>query len=247
MNFSNHTVVVTGGAAGIGKGIALAFGRAGARVVVNYIADLAEAEAVVEAIREAGGEAIALEADISDYAQAETLVQKTMETYGQVDILINNAGITRDHLMLKMDEKMFDDVIAVNLKGTWNMCKHVTRPMLKQKSGVIINMSSVVGLIGNAGQANYVASKAGIIGLTKTLAKEFGKKNVRVNAVAPGFIETRMTESLSPMVKEQYKAQIPLNRFGSVEDIVEAVLFLASDKASYITGQIINVNGGMIG
>lgn len=247
MNFSNHTVVVTGGAAGIGKGIALAFGRAGARVVVNYIADLAEAEAVVEAIREAGGEAVALEADISDYAQAETLVQKTMETYGQVDILINNAGITRDHLMLKMDEKMFDDVIAVNLKGTWNMCKHVTRPMLKQKSGVIINMASVVGLIGNAGQANYVASKAGVIGLTKTLAKEFGKKNVRVNAVAPGFIETRMTESLPPVVKEQYKAQIPLNRFGSVEDIVEAVLFLASDKASYITGQIINVNGGMIG
>ena len=247
MNFTNHTVLVTGGAAGIGKGIAVAFARAGARVVVNYVVDPEEAEAVVALIREAGGEAIAIAADISDYSQAEALVQQTIDTYGKIDILINNAGITRDHLMLKMDEKMFDDVIAVNLKGTWNMSKHVTRPMLKQKSGVIINIASVVGLIGNAGQANYVASKAGVIGLTKTLAKEFGKKNVRVNAVAPGFIETRMTELLPPAVKEQYMAQIPLNRFGTVDDVVDAVLFLASPRASYITGQVINVNGGMIG
>lgn len=247
MNFTNHTVLVTGGAAGIGKGIAVAFARAGARVVVNYVVDPEEAEAVVALIREAGGEAIAIAADISDYSQAEALVEETIDTYGKIDILINNAGITRDHLMLKMDEKMFDDVIAVNLKGTWNMSKHVTRPMLKQKSGVIINIASVVGLIGNAGQANYVASKAGVIGLTKTLAKEFGKKNVRVNAVAPGFIETRMTELLPPAVKEQYMAQIPLNRFGTVDDVVDAVLFLASPRASYITGQVINVNGGMIG
>ncbi|TVP96279.1 MAG: 3-oxoacyl-[acyl-carrier-protein] reductase [Acholeplasmatales bacterium] len=247
MNFTDQTVLITGAGAGIGRGIALAFGRVGARVVVNYVVDPEEAEAVVTTIREAGGEAIALAADISDYAQAEALVQQTIATYGAIDILINNAGITRDHLMLKMDEKMFDDVIAVNLKGTWNMCKHVTRPMLKQKSGAIINIASVVGLIGNAGQANYVASKAGVIGLTKTLAKEFGKKNVRVNAVAPGFIETRMTETLPPAVKEHYLAQIPLNRFGTVEDVVDAVLFLASDKATYITGQVINVNGGMIG
>jgi 3-oxoacyl-[acyl-carrier protein] reductase len=174
------------------------------------------------------------------------LVDQAIEVFGKVDILINNSGITKDQLMLRMSEEDFDRVIDVNLKGTWNMCRHLTRHFLKNREGSIINISSVVGLIGNPGQVNYVASKAGIIGMTKSLSKEFGSRGIRVNAIAPGFIETEMTDQLSDDVKEAYLKQIPLNRLGSPNDIANACLFLSSDLATYITGQVISVNGGMV-
>lgn len=246
MDFKEKVVVVTGASGGIGKAIAFAFGQAGATVIVHYNSNLDTANEVVDAINNSGGKAEALSADISCYEATESLVKTVLERHQKIDILVNNSGITKDQLMMRMNEAMFDDVIRVNLKGTWNMCKHVTRPMLKQKSGRIINISSVVGQIGNAGQANYVASKSGVIGLTKSLAKEFGKKQVTVNAVTPGFIETKMTNDLPEAVKDNYLAQIPLNRLGQPEDIAHTVLFLASEGASYITGQVIGVNGGMI-
>ncbi len=246
MEYKNKTVLITGASRGIGRAIALAFGKAGASVVVNYRSKKSEALEVVQAIKDAGGNAIAFQADVSDFEAAEQLVKATIEQFGTIDVLVNNSGITRDQLMMRMAEADFDDVISVNLKGAWNMVKHSCRLMLKQKHGRIINISSVVGLIGNPGQANYVASKAAIHGLTKSWAKEFGKKNVTVNAVAPGFIETEMTDSLPQALKDNYLAQIPLNRLGQVEDIADVVLFLASAKASYITGQVISVNGGMV-
>ncbi len=247
MNADSKVAIVTGASRGIGKAIALALGKQGHRVVVNYHSNVEEAEAVVRAVKETGGEAVAHQADVSDYAEAEGLVEKAKETFGRIDILVNNSGIARDQLMLRMKEEDFDKVIAVNLKGAWNMCKHVARPMLKQKSGRIINIASVVGLIGNAGQTNYVASKAGLIGMTKSLAQEFGKKNVTVNALAPGFIRTKMTDSLPEEIKDDYLAKIPLGRFGEPEDVAAAVLFLAGDAAAYISGQILGVNGGMYG
>lgn len=246
MHFEHKTVLVTGASSGIGKAIALAFGERKANVVVNYNHNAASANALVDTITKLGGNAFSYQCDVSDYAQAEAMVKKTIETYGQIDILINNSGITKDQLMLRMSEADFDDVIDVNLKGAWNMIKHVSRPMLKQRSGRIINMASVVALIGNPGQVNYVASKAGMIGMTKSLAKEFGKKQVTVNAIAPGFIETKMTDSLPEEVKKAYLAQIPLNRLGCTDDIAHATLFLASDEANYITGQVLSINGGMI-
>ncbi|MFH5881554.1 3-oxoacyl-[acyl-carrier-protein] reductase [Liberiplasma polymorphum] len=246
MKFKGKSVIVTGGSNGIGKAIALHFGKEGAFVTVNYASSETSALEVVKMIEESGGKAIAYKANVASYEESEALVNKAIETYGKVDILINNSGITKDQLMLRMSEDDFDQVINVNLKGTWNMIKHATRPMLKQKYGRIINISSVVGLIGNPGQANYVASKAGVIGMTKALAKEFGKKQVTVNAVAPGFIETKMTDNLPEAVKIYYLDQIPLGRLGQVEDIANAVAFLASDEAGYITGQTISVNGGMI-
>jgi len=246
MDFKEKVVVVTGASGGIGKAIAVAFGQAGATVIVHYNSNLDTANEVVDTINSSGGKAEALSADISSYEATESLVKTVLERHQKIDVLVNNSGITKDQLMMRMNEAMFDDVIRVNLKGTWNMCKHVTRPMLKQKSGRIINISSVVGQIGNAGQANYVASKSGVIGLTKSLAKEFGKKQVTVNAVTPGFIETKMTNDLPEAVKANYLAQIPLNRLGQPKDIAHTVLFLASEGASYITGQVIGVNGGMI-
>ncbi len=187
-----------------------------------------------------------INANVAKFEECEVVVKTAIETFGSVDVLINNAGITRDTLMMRMKEEDFDAVIDVNLKGAWNMMKNVTKPMMKQKSGRIINISSVVALMGNPGQANYVASKSGVIGLTKTIAKEFGPRGVTVNAVAPGFIKTAMTDKLSDEIKSHYESQIPLGRFGEVEDIANTVLFLASDKASYITGQVISINGGMI-
>lgn len=243
--FSDKTVIVTGASSGIGAAIAKRFKNLGANVVVNYRKNEAGAMEVLKSA--GGGEAIAVQADIAKFDEAKQLVDQAIEAFGRVDILINNAGITADNLMLRMDEGAFDRVIATNLKGAWNMTRHMTQPFFKQRYGRIINISSVVASIGNAGQANYVAAKAGLEGMSKSLAKEFGKRNITVNAVAPGFIETAMTSALPDDIKKTYLATIPLNRFGSVDDVSDIVCFLASDQASYITGQIIHVNGGMVG
>ncbi len=247
MEFNGKTVLVTGGSRGIGKAVALAFGREGANVIVNYRSRHTDADRVVEQIKADGGNAVAIAADVSDYAACEHLVQAAEQAFGHIDILINNSGITRDQLFIRMKPDDFNDVIDVNLRGAFNMVKHVARGMLKRREGRIIMMASVVGLIGNVGQANYAASKAGVIGMTKSLAKEFGKKHVTVNAIAPGFIDTDMTADLPDTVRESYMNQIPLGRLGTAEDVAHAVLFLAHPNAGYITGQIIGVNGGMIG
>ena len=244
--FEGKTVVVTGGNTGIGREICLKYGKKLANVVVNYIFNEEAADEVVTEIETLGGKAIKVYGDVTKLDDCKNIVDEAVNTFGTVDVLINNSGITRDNLMMRMSEEEFDSVINVNLKGTWNMCKSVTRLMMKKRSGSIINISSVVGIMGNAGQANYVASKAGIIGLTKSLAKEFGPRGVTVNAVAPGFIETKMTEVLPQEVKEAYMAQIPLKKFGSPEDIANACVFLSSESARYITGQVLSVNGGMI-
>ncbi|MDA3932088.1 MAG: 3-oxoacyl-[acyl-carrier-protein] reductase, partial [Tenericutes bacterium] len=240
-SYHNKTVLITGASRGIGKAIALAFAKVGANVVINYNHSKDKAEALVQEIEGLGAKAFAIQADVSNFEQAKALIESAIDTFGQINVLINNSGITKDNLMLRMKEEDFDQVINVNLKGTWNMCKHITKHFLKNKAGSIINISSVVGLIGNPGQSNYVASKAGIIGLTKSLAKEFGSRNITVNAIAPGFIETEMTEKLSDEIKEYYLKQIPLNRLGQPEDIADLCVFLASDKARYITGQTISV------
>lgn len=245
-DFLNNTVLITGANTGIGKAIALAFGAQKANVIINYIFGEELADEVVEEIKQLGGNAMKVYGDVTKFTDTEKMIREGISEFGKIDILVNNSGITKDNLMMRMSEEDFDQVIDVNLKGTWNMCKNLTRHMMKNRSGRIINISSVVGIMGNAGQANYVASKAGIIGLTKSLAKEFGPRGVTVNAVAPGFIQTKMTENLPDDVRENYLAQIPLRRFGDVEAISNAVLFLASDKASYITGQVLSVNGGMI-
>ncbi len=238
--------IVTGASGGIGRAIALELGQHGYDVAVHYARNEAKALEVVEELKALGVKAQAFGADIADYTACETLVKDVMQTFGRVDVLVNNAGITKDHLILRMDDAMFSSVIDTNLKGTWHMIKHVTRPMIKQKYGRIINITSVVGEIGNAGQANYAASKAGIRGITQSLAKELGKKNITLNAIAPGFIETAMTDGLASEIKDAYLAQIPLARFGTPEDVAKTVSFLASDGASYITGQTIQVNGGMV-
>ena len=246
MGFKGRTVVITGGNTGIGREIALAFAAKGANIVINYIVNPEAAEDTVSHVNNLGGKGIMVKGDVTKLSDCDTIIKKSVEAFGKVDILINNSGITRDNLIMRMKEEDFDSVINVNLKGTWNMCKSVTRHMMKNRTGRIINISSVVGIMGNAGQSNYVASKAGIIGLTKSLAKEFGSRSITVNAVAPGFIETKMTEVLTDEVKEAYMSQIPLGRFGKPEDVANACIFLASKKASYITGQVLSVNGGMI-
>jgi len=244
--FEGKTVIVTGGNTGIGKEICLKYGLKEANVVVNYIFNEAAADDLVSHIENLGGKAIKVYGDVTKLDDCKNIVEAAVKQFGTVDVLINNSGITRDNLMMRMSEEEFDSVINVNLKGTWNMCKSVTRLMMKQRSGSIINISSVVGIMGNAGQVNYVASKAGIIGLTKSLAKEFGPRGVTVNAVAPGFIETKMTEVLSDEVRKAYMNQIPLKKFGTPEDIANACYFLSSKSAKYITGQVLSVNGGMI-
>lgn len=246
MDFNNHVVLITGGNTGIGKEIALAFGKKGASVVVNYIVNEESADEVVSSIISFGGKALKVYGDVTSLDDCSNMIKQTTDQFGRIDTVINNSGITRDGLLLRMKESDFDQVIDVNLKGTWNMCKASSRTFMKQKEGNIINISSVVSLIGNAGQSNYVSSKAGINGLTKSLSKEFGSRNIRVNAVAPGFIKTKMTDVLTDEVKENYLREIPLNRFGSPEDISNLCLFLASDEANYITGQVISVNGGMV-
>ncbi len=237
--------VVTGASRGIGRQIALTMAKEGATVIVNYNGSAAKAEDVVKEICEAGGQAEAVQCNVSDYAKAEEFLKYVIGKYKRIDILVNNAGITKDNLLMKMSEEEFDSVIDINLKGAFNCVKHVSRQMLKQKGGRIINISSVSGVMGNAGQANYCASKAGVIGLTKSVARELGSRGITVNAIAPGFIETEMTDVLPDSVKEAMGAQIPLKKFGKTEDVANMAAFLASDKAGYITGQVICVDGGM--
>ena len=241
----DKVAVVTGAGRGIGREIAKTFAGYGAKVVVNFNGSEERANSLVEEVKAAGGEAVAFKANVADFAEAEALMKFAVATYGRIDILVNNAGITRDNLVLGMKEADFDDVININLKGTFNCIKHVYRTMMKQKYGRIINMSSVVGIEGNAGQVNYAASKAGVIGITKSIAKELGSRGITANAIAPGFIKTDMTDALSDKAKEAMLDHITVKRLGEVSDIAETAAFLALDKASYITGQVIKVDGGM--
>ncbi len=241
----NKVAIVTGASRGIGRAIALTLANYGASVVVNYCGSKGKAEEVVDEIRKNGGNAIVYQADVADMEAIKLMFADVLKQFGSIDILVNNAGITRDNLILKMTEDEFDGVINTNLKGTFNCLKHASRIMLKQKSGRIINISSISGVCGNAGQVNYSASKAGVIGMTKSLAKELGSRGITVNAIAPGYIKTDMTAVLNDELKVKITEQIPLKRLGEVEDIAETVAFLASDKASYITGQTIQVDGGL--
>ena len=243
--FEGRIALVTGAGKGIGKEIALELARGGAKCVINYASSSAGAEETVNEIKQMGQEAFAYKCDVSDFAEVEKMITEVMERFGKIDILVNNAGITKDNLILKMTEADFEAVIDVNLKGAFNCMKAVTKPMMKQRYGRIVNITSVVGVIGNAGQANYAASKAGIIGMTKSVARELASRNITVNAVAPGFIKTDMTAVLQEAVKEQLLGQIPVKKLGEASDIANAVCFLADEKASYITGQVLNVNGGM--
>lgn len=243
---TDKVAIVTGASRGIGKAIAINFAKEGAKVVVNYRSDDDGAKKVLFEIEQNGGVAVLHKGDISRFEVAEDLAKFCLEKFSRIDILVNNAGITKDSLLLRMKEEDFDNVINVNLKGTFNCIKHVSPTMIKQKCGKIINISSIVGITGNAGQVNYSASKAGVIGITKSLAKELGSRGVNVNAIAPGFIETDMTDVLSDKVKESILSHIPLNRIGSAQDVAYISTFLASDLSNYITGQVITVDGGMV-
>ena len=242
---TGKVAVVTGGSRGIGKAICIELARLGAKVVVNYAANTEAANEVVGICQELQTEAIAIKADVSSAAESEELIKQTVAAFGRIDILVNNAGITRDNLIMRMSEEDFDAVISTNLKSAFLCSKLASKIMLKQRSGRIINISSVVGIGGNAGQANYAASKAGIIGLTKSLAKELASRNITVNAVAPGFIETDMTKDLKEESAEALMKQIPLSRLGAAKDVAAAVAFLAGEGAGYITGQVLSVDGGM--
>ncbi|GKW44903.1 3-oxoacyl-[acyl-carrier-protein] reductase [Planococcus sp. NCCP-2050] len=243
---AGKTAIITGASRGIGAEIARKFSEAGAKVVVNYSGSQEKAEAVVAEIREKGGEAIAVKANVSDSDAVKAMIDETMKAFGSIDILVNNAGITRDNLMMRMKDDEWDDVINTNLKGVFICTKGVTRQMMKQRSGRIINIASIVGVMGNAGQANYVAAKAGVIGLTKTTARELASRNITANAVAPGFITTDMTDALGDDIQKAMLAQIPLGRFGKPEEVAKAALFLASDDSSYMTGQTLHLDGGMV-
>jgi len=245
MTLEGKTALVTGASRGIGRAIAIALAEAGADVAVNYAGSEQAAEEVVRHIESLGRSAIKVQADVSSSSQVEQMVGQVLERFGKLDILVNNAGITRDNLIMRMKEEEFDQVINTNLKGVFNCIKAVTRPMMKQRSGKIINISSVVGALGNAGQANYAAAKAGVIGLTKAAARELASRGITVNAVAPGFIVTDMTDKLPEETRRQLLAQIPLARFGQTEEIARVVCFLASDGAAYMTGQTLFVDGGM--
>ena len=242
---SGKVALVTGAGRGIGREIALTLAQYGADVIVNYNGSEEKAKEVVQEIEKMGRKAIAIKCTVADYEMCGKMITDMLAEFGHIDILVNNAGITRDNLVIKMTEADFDDVIATNLKGTFNTIKHMYRPFIKQKSGKIINLTSVTGILGNAGQANYAASKAGVIGLTKSMARELASRNITVNAVAPGYIDTDMTQAMPDAAKEATLAQIPLKRVGTPKDIAETVAFLASDRASYITGQVISVDGGM--
>ena len=237
--------VVTGASRGIGKAIALELASKGATVIINYNGSKERAELVQKEIEEKGGVAKAVQCNVADFDECENFIKEVIDEYGKIDILVNNAGITKDGLIMKMSEADFDDVINTNLKGTFNTIRFASRQMMKQRKGRIVNMTSVVGISGNAGQANYASSKAGVIGLTKSMAKELASRGVTVNAVAPGFIETEMTDVLSDEVKEATRKMIPLGKYGKPENIAKAVAFLVSDDAEYITGQVVQVDGGM--
>ncbi|HSU79326.1 MAG TPA: 3-oxoacyl-[acyl-carrier-protein] reductase [Candidatus Angelobacter sp.] len=238
--------LVTGASRGIGRAIALELGRQGVNVAVNYSGSEAKALEVVEELKALGVQSFAVQCNVSQAEDVQDMVKRVVETFGSVDILVNNAGITRDNLIMRMKEDDWDAVISTNLKGVFNTTKAATRPMMKQRQGKIINVASVVGIMGNAGQANYVAAKAGVIGLTKSTARELAPRNVTVNAVAPGFITTDMTSELPAEVKEAMLKEIPLARFGQAEDVAQVVAFLASDASAYMTGQVLRVDGGMV-
>lgn len=241
----NKCAVITGATRGIGRAIAKKYASLGANIVINYRNSDSEAKILEEELKRLGVEVLVIKADISNFNEAQNLINSAKERFGAVDILVNNAGITKDGLVMRMKEEDFDSVIQVNLKGVFNCLRSVSPIMIRQKSGKIINMSSVVGIVGNAGQINYCAAKAGVIGMTKSLAKELGGRGINVNAIAPGFIKTDMTDKLSDKNKEVIMENIPLKRIGVVEDIAEVAAFLASEAASYITGQVISVDGGM--
>jgi len=246
MDLSNRVAIVTGSGRGIGRAIALKLAEVGATVVITDI-DEALAGNVVEEIKTMKRQSLAVVADVSSLPDVTRLVDETMAAFGKVDILVNNAGITRDHLLLRMSEEEWDKVLNVNLKSVFLCTKAVLRHMVKQRWGRIISIASIVGIVGNPGQANYASAKAGIIGFTRTIAKEVGSHNVTVNAIAPGFIDTEMTQRLKEELREEIRRRIPLNSFGSPRDVAEAVAFLASEEARYITGQVLNVDGGMAG
>ncbi len=245
MNFENKTAVITGGSRGIGLAIAKKLAEGGANIAVLYVGDESEGKAAKAELEQYGTKVEQYFCDVSDFEKSKAVCEQVIAEFGKVDILINNAGITRDKLVLNMDEKDFDAVINVNLKGTFNMIKHFYKHFMKNRGGRIVSTSSIVGLIGNAGQANYSASKAGIIGLTKSVARELAGRNVTVNAVAPGYIGTDMTNVLPDKVKETMKAQIPAKRIGTPEDVANVVAFLCSDEAAYVTGEVIRVDGGL--
>ncbi len=242
----NKTVLISGATRGIGRGIAVAFAKNGANVAFTYSASVEAANDLEAELKSFGVKAKAYQSNAAKFEASQDLVADVLKEFGTIDILVNNAGITKDNLLMRISEADFDDVIEINLKSVFNLTKAVIRPMMKQRNGVIINMSSVVGVKGNAGQTNYAASKAGIIDFTKSVALELGSRNIRCNAIAPGFIETEMTAKLDEATVEGWRKAIPLKRGGTPEDVANACLFLASDLATYITGQVINVDGGML-
>ncbi|MFA5005917.1 MAG: 3-oxoacyl-[acyl-carrier-protein] reductase [Candidatus Izemoplasmatales bacterium] len=246
MDLSNRIAVVTGGAVGIGRAIALELSARGAKVVVNYRSSAAAAEELVAEITASGGIAYAVQADVSVHADAKRIVDFAVEKCGGLDILVNNAGVVADNLLLRMTEEQFDKVVDTDLKGVWNMCRHALKPILRSPAGRIVNVSSVSGILGNPGQTNYSAAKAGVIGLSKALAREVASRGVTVNVVAPGFIDTAMTANMPVEAIEKWKEQIPLRRIGSPEDVAKAVAFLVSADAAYITGHTLAVDGGIV-
>ena len=237
---------ITGGSRGIGKEVATKFAENGYNIVINYVSDKTDVEQLRNEWESKGVKTLILKADVTKAEEVENVVKTAIDTFGKIDVLVNNAGITRDNLLMRMSEEEFDKVIETNLKGTFIVTKAVTKYMMKKRNGSIVNLSSVVGVAGNACQCNYSASKAGVIGFTKSVAKELASRNIRANAVAPGFIETDMTAVLSDSVKESIHNQIPLKRMGSAKEVAELIYFLGSEKSSYITGQVINVDGGMV-
>ncbi len=242
----NKVVLITGGTRGIGKSIAEKFAKEGYNLVLNYVSDNTQVKELEDYFKNFGIEVLIVKADVSKYEECENMVKQAIDKFSKIDVLVNNAGITKDGLIAMMKEDSFNKVIDVNLKGTFNVTRNVVPYMIKKKSGNIVNISSVVGIAGNAGQTNYSASKAGIIGFTKSLAKELSARSIRVNAVAPGFIDTDMTNVLSDKVKESIYSQIPLKRMGNADEVANVVYFLSNEESSYVTGQVINVDGGMV-
>ena len=241
------TVLITGGSRGIGKAVAIKFAENGYQIIINYVSDKTDTEQLKKELLQAGeSDILLIKADVSNSEDVKNMVKESIEKFEKIDVLVNNAGITKDNLLMRMSEEEFDKVIQINLKGTYLVTKEVTRYMMKKKKGSIVNLASVVGVAGNAGQCNYAASKAGIIGFTKSVAKELASRNIRANAVAPGFIETDMTNILKDEIKENINSQIPLKRMGTAREVAELVYFLGEDSSSYITAQVINVDGGMI-